>query len=295
MNGVGNMAAAALLADLPAAPAHILHIGAGQALALDAYLASGAARVTLVEADPDIAAALAARVGDDDRLRVICAAISATEGTRPFHRTNLPDLNAFHAPDKAPALFPGLRMLSSAPLSAMLPTDLLNSLDGPAQDGPQLLVIEAFGEALGILQALARADMLSRFDRVRVQEARDTLYSGIPPLDAVQAALVEAGFVTAPDQRTDDPDLPVLIARMDADERLHQQIARLTAERDHAHARIDSLRQERDDAQQRANSGNTPQELQMAQYRLAQGREEMLRLEGQLRLIRELLLNKVGS
>lgn len=298
----------ALLDGLHAAPAHIIHIGAGQAQALDAYLASGAAQITLIEADPDIAAELEARTGAEDRVQVICAAVSAAPGARPFHRTSLPELNAFHAPDGAPALFPGLRMLSSDPLPAVAPAELISSLSA-AGDGPELLVIEAFGEALGIVQALAKADLLTRFERLHVQEARATIYSDIAPIEALQGALREAGFQVAPDPASDDADLPVLIARFDPEEQLHQQIARLTAERDRAQARVAELEAGPTEKTLRAElaeltatcetlrgaleskTRELAQAEQMAQYRLSQGREEVLRLEGQIRLIRELLLN----
>lgn len=329
----------ALFDGLAAAPAHIIHIGAGQARDLDAYMASGAAQITLIEADPDIAAALEARVASESRVRVICAAVSATPGARPFHRASLPELNAFHAPDTAQALFPGLRLLSSESVAPVAPEDLVAGLE-TAGDGPEILVIEAPGEALGIVQALAASNLLQRFERLRLQEARPSLYSGVAPVEQVQAVLTEAGFVVGADPAGDDPDMPVLIARMDREKKLRHQIARLTAERDHAHARIDSLRQERNAAQSRvetleaektaaqsriaeletaydpaaedalrsqlADMTRTCETLRealesktraladserMTQYRLAQGREEVLRLEGQIRLIRELLLN----
>ena len=87
-----------ILGDLPRPVARIVHIGAGTGDDLPACLASGAERILLLEADPDIAAQLAAQTAREPRVEVVAATVSADPRPRPFHRTNFPELDSLRAP-----------------------------------------------------------------------------------------------------------------------------------------------------------------------------------------------------
>lgn len=237
-----------ILGDLPRPVARIVHIGAGTGDDLPACLASGAEHILLVEADPDIAAQLAAQTAQEPRVEVIAATVSADPRPRPFHRNNFPELDSLRAPAAAlKELFPGLKTLSRDQVTPADPVALLGK--APAGEGSQLLVLEMPGEALGILQALQKAGLLSGFDALCLREGRQPLYEGAPAAGEIRDWLGAAGFVPWFEPQPEDPERPVLIARLDRTALDHRRdIARLTAELEEARAQVAALVTERDTA-----------------------------------------------
>lgn len=249
-----------ILGDLPRPVARIVHIGAGTGDDLPACLASGAERILLLEADPDIAAQLAAQTAREPRVEVVAATVSADPRPRPFHRTNFPELDSLRAPAAAlKELFPGLKILSRDQVTPADPVALLGK--APAGEGCQVLVLEMPGEALGILQALQKAGLLSGFDALCLREGRQALYEGAPAAGEIRDWLGAAGFVPWFEPRPEDPERPVLIARLDRkalDDR--REIARLTAELEEARAQGAALVTGRDTARAEAEKLRAAQE-----------------------------------
>ncbi|MBY6069092.1 hypothetical protein KUW17_20280 [Leisingera aquaemixtae] len=191
---------------------HVLHIGAGGGGDAGAYLAAGLNPVVLAEADPEAAAELQQLAAAHSVVRAVQAAVSARPGPQTYYRTNFSDLNGLRAPGPAlRALFPGLEVLAAEPAATVAPEALVAEAGLP-QDGAGLLVIEAPGEAAGILQALARAGLLEGFRSVRVQEGRQPLYDGAPGLAELQALLQELGYEGWLEPAPEDPDRPYLFA-----------------------------------------------------------------------------------
>jgi 16S rRNA A1518/A1519 N6-dimethyltransferase RsmA/KsgA/DIM1 with predicted DNA glycosylase/AP lyase activity len=62
----------------------LVHLGAGQCSELDSYLALKAGKIVLVEADPQIAAALQARTASLPNVRVMCNAVAGSAGPAVF-------------------------------------------------------------------------------------------------------------------------------------------------------------------------------------------------------------------
>ncbi|HEX6827382.1 MAG TPA: hypothetical protein VF104_00230, partial [Burkholderiales bacterium] len=58
----------------------LVHLGAGLCSELDDYLAMGPRRLLLVEADPELAEALTARMANVPQAQVICAAVAGRPG-----------------------------------------------------------------------------------------------------------------------------------------------------------------------------------------------------------------------
>ena len=196
---------------------HVLHIGAGTGSDLDGYLSAGLDPIVLVEADPDAAKALQRRtegsMAGSAKVRVIAAAVTARQGAALYHKCNFSDLNALLEPNGAlQALYPGLQILAREPVEALSPQALMQGCDCP-EDGAGLLVIEAPGEALGILGALQEAGELSRFAVLRLQEGRDVLYPDAPGLDGLQSELQGFGYDSWVEASPADPDRPYLLAR----------------------------------------------------------------------------------
>ncbi|MFC4671059.1 hypothetical protein ACFO5X_21095 [Seohaeicola nanhaiensis] len=273
-------------------PAHLLHIGAGDGDGVTAWQAAGVTRFTLVEADPDTARALSARLRGTPGVQVITGAVSADLTPRPFRRCNLPGLNSFRAPEGLEALFPGLRVLDDSPVTPLDPVALVRELE--LGDSAALL-IEAPGEALGILQALQAAGLLDRFATIRLQEGRETLYAGAPPAEAIRNWLEDNDFMALLETDSDDPDRPHLSAARTA------ALVRLRAERDAALSAMEVLRAELDEirtvAGERAerlaglerDRDTARAEAAAATQRLTLARAELERAEEQVGLIRELL------
>ena len=337
-----------MLADLPQPVARIVHIGAGTGTGLPACLASGAARILLVEADPDVAAQLAAETAQEPRVEVIAAAVSADLRPRPFYRTNFPELDSLRPPAAAlKELFPGLKTLSRDPVTPADPVALLG--DGPEAPGSQALVLETPGESLGLLQALEAGGLLHRFDAICLREGRQPLYEGAAAAAEIRGWLEIAGFAAGIEPQPEDPERPLLIARLDRKARAAQrEIARLSAALDQAQAEAATLTEERDAARSQlaegraaletagaeagqlreaarkaeARSAGLAEEVKtlsqerdaaraevdrlgelreaarkaeaardQAEHRMRQSRDEMLKAEGQIRLLRDLLLN----
>ena len=232
----------------------LVHIGAGAGDELAAWQAAGVDRMILVEADPDTARALAARVAGEPEVQVIAGAVSADPAPRPFRVCNLPGLSSFRAPAGLEQLFPGLRVLAMREVTPLDPAALVAGLELGPRAG---LVIEAPGEALGILQALRDAGLLDRFAAIRLQEGREALYAGAPTAEAIRAWLVEAGYDAEFEPVPEDPDRPRLIARRNEAARaqaaelamLRGDLAEAEAEADREAARANAALAERDAAE----------------------------------------------
>lgn len=214
------------LADLPLPLGQVLHVGAGTGGDLAAYLAAGARAVTLVEPDPDALDALAplvAALGPEPPVRLVAAALGGGAGL--LHRFGFPDLSSLRPPSGLKALFPGLREQGTEPVALQDPAALVRDLD-LAEGQSHVLVIEAPGEGGAIVAALAGAGLLSRFDRVVVQDGAIPLYEGQMPLDAVAEALAAQGYGGF-SRDLADPDRPHL--RATRDPRLAEAEAERTA------------------------------------------------------------------
>jgi chaperonin cofactor prefoldin len=216
---------AALLAGLPLPPARIVHIGAGDGADLGDWLATGAARIVLVDPMAELAAQARAAARGMDHVTVVEAAVSGDAAPRPFHATALPELNSLRAP--LPALielFPGLRPEPQPARAPMLPQDLPLGEPAPVPEGADspeaasVLVLETPGEALSILSALDGADLLTGFDVIALREPPEPLYEGAPALAHIRDWCARSGFLWQPlpegAGQGDDPDRPWSMARL---------------------------------------------------------------------------------
>ncbi|MGE4327254.1 MAG: hypothetical protein AB7E21_14315, partial [Pseudodonghicola sp.] len=231
--------------------ARIIHIGAGAGSELPAYLAAGAASVLLVEARAETAAELALATGTDPRIETLQGAVSADPTPRPFFQTNFPELDSLNpATEALRELFPGLRILSAKTVAPLDPVTLLQ--DRPLDaEGQQILVLETPGETLGLLKALADADLLHHFETIFLKEWLQPLYLNAAPAEQILAYLGERDFQTTTEAQPEDPDRPWVAAHLNrAALTLRQHVNTLLAELQTAQAQIAALAEERDQANQ---------------------------------------------
>ena len=187
----------------------ILHLGAGNCQELDAYLASDAARIVLVEPDPAAARALEARIGDDPRVQLHELALASKDGEAPLQRLNLPGLSSLRPPEALRELFPGLRLLDPVTVTTARPETLLAILPAPGA-GPDVLVLDAPGEEATALDGLAAAGALTRFRRIFLHAGPRPLHAGSPPLETLRRQLEAAGYRLEAADASRDPDRPCL-------------------------------------------------------------------------------------
>lgn len=325
-----------LLADLPRPIAHIVHIGAGPGGDLAAYLEACDGAILMVEAAAEPAAQLSAKAAGTPRVEVIRAAVSGDPQPRPFYEMNFPDLNSLAAPAGLKKVFPGLRVLSEQTVTPVSPAALLQDRLDPDRAGSNLLVIEAPGETLGILEALHDAGRLQAFGAICLQEGIEPLYDGAAPVAEIEGFLDRAGFRTRIEPAPQDPDRPYLAARLDLAAREQRQkldrlgaalaekeaalaeketvIGDITQKLERARAELGDLRTALEAAKSRCAGlaketetleaerdtlrdtleglqGQSAEAQSEHDHRLRQSREEMLKAEGQIRLLRDLLLN----
>ncbi|EAR50118.1 hypothetical protein OG2516_18910 [Oceanicola granulosus HTCC2516] len=206
-----------VFADLAqAAPAEMLvHIvGTGASDVAEAP-AADAARVLIVEADPQRALRRRAALADDQRYTVHHAAVSGDTTPRLFLRTNFPSLDSLRP--ASPALldrFPGLRIRSRYHTMPLAPATLPGlAAASPESSGLRVLCLETPGESLGVLANLAETGLLERFEAVLLRDGQEPLYEGAAALADIRARLEDEGYLCVPEPAPADPDRPWLLAR----------------------------------------------------------------------------------
>lgn len=224
--------------DLPSglgAADTVVHVGPGTLEGRRAYPAT-AARVLLIEPDPELGAGLEAQIAGQDNVTLIASALLPVQIRPVLVRYSLPEFNGFRAPTGLKRLYPGLKRLSDLAVPALSVAQLLGRL-GPTA-GADVLGIEAAGEERAILDALAEAGALDRFARVVLTCGRAPLFEGAGSAAELAAWLTGQGFDRPQIVSGADPELVTLIAGRNplraalakAEEAAQARIAELTAE-----------------------------------------------------------------
>lgn len=191
---------------------YVLHIGAGSCRAAESYVQAGLDPVVLAEADPEAMPGLRALAKRFAPVQPIETAVSAKGGPGRFHSCNFAGLSSLLEPTEALyQMFPGLQVLAEETVETQAIADLMGRCGLP-EAGRGLLVIDAPGQALALLQALEQADCLQHFQTLRLQEGREPLYRGAPGMEALRAGLEELGYISWLEAAPEDPDRPYAVA-----------------------------------------------------------------------------------
>jgi FkbM family methyltransferase len=173
----------------------VVHIGAHTGEEVDAYRAHGAARIVLVEANPDTAMALVERFHGVSDIEVVHAAVTDHEGREQL----LLHTNARGGTESASLLamrrlgeiVPTLRTERAVDVPATTLDALLERLDiAPAAVG--LLVIDVQGAELHVLRGAARS--LPRVAALLVEVALIDLYAGAALETEVEELVLGGGL-----------------------------------------------------------------------------------------------------
>lgn len=266
----------------------IVHFGAGQCRELTAYLAAKPQRIVLVEADPEIAASLKKTAAGAPNVDVRQAAVAGEGGDRKLYIYNLRDTTSLRPATGIRAIFPGLRLIKELPVETLTSDSLLSDLElNPEQNN--WLAVDVPGEEQEIIEGLANTNTLHSFKTINLSCGRQALYEGSHQADAVLALLDDYGYEIIQYSDETDPDRPswkltrsamALEAKL-----LKEQVADLRKDRDEQ-AKLAVDRQGRIKELESA----------LAEYESRQGLldDEMLRVEGQIELINEILQRKNG-
>ncbi|MBK0329307.1 hypothetical protein I5535_18690 [Rhodobacteraceae bacterium F11138] len=207
----------------------LLHIGCGAAPDLE----SGAARVVLVEPDPEHGIGLRALV--DAHVQVIAAAVAAESGQAPFHRCNFAALSGLQVPEALSRLMPGLTQVATRQVTTLSPQDLIERAG--LQGSGHMLRCDAPGAVVDLLAGLAAA--LIRFDSVWLTVGAAPFYGPGSDAQSVIDLMQGQGFRLIGRKDQDDPDWPELRFRRDAVlERLQRQLEDANVAREAAEAQV---------------------------------------------------------
>ncbi len=190
-----------------AAPAHIVHFGAGICNELDNYLQSGAKKITLVEADPSICKRLGQRAKDHQQLQVVQAAVAATTAEASLFVYNLPAANSLRKATGLYDIYPGLKLKTEIPLITTSPEELLQPLELDSQQS-NWLTIDAPGEELSILEAMHDAGQLDYFSLLNVYCGTGSLYQDCADAPTLLQQLQGWGYEVLSQDNQSDPDRP---------------------------------------------------------------------------------------
>ena len=216
----------------------IIHIGAGRGKDLKDHISSGAQRIVLVDADEAAIGPLqrlsAGLAGANCEIKVVEAAAAGVDRHAELRIYNLERVSGICAADAAEGAYPGLKLLRTQEVSARAAADVIGdqNLDPEKEN---LLVIEAPGEELPILESLASNDMLAAFSRIKVSASREAPYKGGATASEIASFLEEANYLVTADDRGDWQFLSALIWRSGrhrmAMERINKELARVEAAR----------------------------------------------------------------
>jgi FkbM family methyltransferase len=169
----------------------VLHLGAHEAEDLPTYLAGGAARVVLVEAHPDLAARLRARLADEARVIVVHAAINDADGPVGLHVTSRDASSSLLELEKHAQIYPHIVETDTIEVPGTTVDHLLDRLGLAARDF-NVMTVDVQGAELRALRGAART--LPALDAIRVEINFEELYRGCAQVEDIDDFLGAAGF-----------------------------------------------------------------------------------------------------
>lgn len=241
-------------------PDTILHLGAGRCSEFAEYDASGARRIVLVEANPEVARYLRETYGHDERVEVVERAVSDAAGHGELRLFNVKELSSLREPVGLRELYPGLRETERVSVEVVSLPGLVSELE-IERDHVNWLVMDAPGEEATLAKVLCSGGFADVFDRATLHASPVARYDGTASYTELVAMLEGCAYEV---QSQDDADPDRLVAtlfrdavrvenaalheRLEAAETLAaeraEEITRLTGEREELSATVSGLREQ---------------------------------------------------
>ncbi|WP_165933774.1 hypothetical protein [Aquabacter spiritensis] len=190
----------------------LLYLGAGAGDDLDSYLAgANARRIVLVEANPVLASALAARFSGDPRVTVIEAAVAVEARPSVLCVFNVAAMSSLKPPTGLFAIFPGLAVRREIPVETLPLRRLISELQ-VAPDEVNALVIDTPGMEGDLVHDLLETGQTFLFSEIILHCGRAPLFEGGVAGEEILGAFTSSGYDVELVDET-DPDIPVWCVR----------------------------------------------------------------------------------
>lgn len=184
----------------------IIHIGAGQGSELEAYLATEARRIILVEPNPTLAAQLRGKAQQYPRVEVLELAITDNPAHNTLYEYNLPEASGLYLADGLKALFPGLRQITQYAVATQTPQGLVQGCQLQGENNN--LIVQASGAELAIVNALIESGKISHFRQLEITSSEHPVFNRDGDAERLKQTLQNEGFeLKAKDSH--NPDWPV--------------------------------------------------------------------------------------
>ncbi len=289
-------------------PLHtIVYIGAGSANDLPELLAHQPKAIHLIEPNPAFEASLSALAQKHAMVQVHPVAVAGNGPTkRSLLRFNLERAASLHPPTGLKTLYPGLRQTGEAPVECITPKQMIEQLG--IQGSNNLLILEAAGEELAILEALADSHQLQAFAELRIRIGQQPLYENASDAGAISAWLPRQGYDLVGSLEAESPEQRLISFTINAqwvqnqalkteNDRLKQELSEQQQQSQQA-----SEQAQRERAQLKEQLGTVQKENDRLQaentelkHRQTLFEQEMNKAEAQLEALQALLLEEEGS
>ncbi|WP_141135134.1 hypothetical protein [Puniceibacterium sediminis] len=181
--------------------------------ALEPMLATRAARIVLINANPTQQDALQRAATRDARLSLTPIAVAATDGSAPFHAQSLTGLSGLCPPQDLRDLFPGLRETARSDVPTLPLEQVLRQIDLP-EHGCHVLCLDLPADSVPIARQIADLPSDLAPEHVFLRTALPGLYEGGTAVEPVLEALEAQGY-SLDGSLTEDPDFPEYWLRRD--------------------------------------------------------------------------------
>ncbi len=295
----------------------VVHVGAGGGGVLEQYAALPSAgrprKLVLIEGDPEAARSLERAAASYPWAQVVPTPVAPLSGPMSWNRFNLRMLNGPLDVTPLAGIYPRLRRTQTTTLHGQALSDVLTMLDlSPGSDERRLnaLVFDVPGQESALLAALPPTQ-LRQFQAVLLRGCRIALPPHGQAAEVARARLAQQHFAVAATKEQHDTLWPEALMRFDAAShelaQLRQQASQLGAaleERDRAALELQSVTQaklaaEKLAADRLAKSVEQGEHILRLETQLADTharlellQQEVLMAEGQLALMKDLLLKE---
>lgn len=245
-------------------PDTIIHLGAGRCRELPRYQESGASRIILAEADPEISDYLQKQYRNAADVVIEEAAVAAQSHDAVLRKYNIQQYNSLRRPAKLAELFPGLRIVDEIEVVTISVNDFIDNYHLSKEDH-NWLVIDLPGEERDIASELCSSGTIHFFDQITMYCGKEGLYEDNVSADQVLEILRENGFDSESVNEEDDFDRPFWeLTRNTLKLENHDLMQRVSA----LEKQVEELKQQKAKAEQTAERKETLSKKHINEKRL---------------------------
>lgn len=195
-----------------------LYIGAGEKASL--LDMEEAERILLIEPRKEAVHNLY-KIAGKAHVEILEAVVSSNADVS-LNYYSLPEFSSLNKPSGLLTLYPNLQQQASNPVAVINVQDLLRQFT--ISGSSNLLVLDANGSEMRILEELQALDALQLFSELRIRCGREALYDGAADPELLRSLLVSCHFEPCGEIDSDDPDIQIVRYGQDTNSRLLEQL-----------------------------------------------------------------------